>query len=196
MARKKKLPDEIQELIDSVVTETKINEIEELVLPEHTDSFSWDIKKEDKIDCFDPELSYEITGYRPITQTKGLDFNPEWFIETRKTFEKTGKYCSYLPGSKRFDEFWKEQYVRCKYGMTVNGYTITGDNYFFLNFYQLPLADESKASGEGLNRGFPKFFESHYRYFHYLQLARVLHKHVTLMKARSIETVAFYSNID
>ena len=186
MARKKKLPDEIQELIDSVVTETKINEIEELVLPEHTDSFSWDIKKEDKIDCFDPELSYEITGYRPITQTKGLDFNPEWFIETRKTFEKTGKYCSYLPGSKRFDEFWKEQYVRCKYGMTVNGYTITGDNYFFLNFYQLPLADESKASGEGLNRGFPKFFESHYRYFHYLQLARVLHKHVTLMKARSI----------
>ena len=50
MARKKKLPDEIQELIDSVVTKTKINEIEELVLPEHTDSFSWDIKKEDKIE--------------------------------------------------------------------------------------------------------------------------------------------------
>jgi hypothetical protein len=52
--------------------------------------------------------------------------------------------------------------------MTVNGYTITGDNYFFLNFYQLPLADEAKASGEGLNRGFPLFFESHYRWFHYL----------------------------
>jgi hypothetical protein len=31
--------------------------------------------------------------------------------------------------------------------MTINGYTITGDNYFFLNFYQLPIVDEHKASG-------------------------------------------------
>jgi hypothetical protein len=53
----------------------------------------WDVKKEDKIEVFDPELSYEITGYRPITATKGLDFDPDWFIETRKVFEKTGKYC-------------------------------------------------------------------------------------------------------
>ena len=41
--------------------------------------------------------------------------------------------------------------------MTVNGYTITGDNYFFLNFYQLPIVNENQASGQGLNRGFPKF---------------------------------------
>lgn len=146
----------------------------------------WDVKKEDEILYFDPELSYELTGYRPISKTKGLDFNPEWFIETRKQFEKTGKYCQYLPGSKRYNEFWKQEYQRCKYGITINGYTITGDNYFFLNFYQLPLADESKASGEGLRRGFPIFFESHYRFFHYLQMARTLHKHAALMKARSI----------
>ena len=71
MARKKKIPDEIQQVIDSV-KEIETNEIiiEEPVLPEHTDSFIWDIKKEDKIDYFDPELSYEITGYRPINQTK------------------------------------------------------------------------------------------------------------------------------
>jgi hypothetical protein len=42
---------------------------------------------------FDPLLSYEITGYRPLTTTQGLDFNPDWFIETRKEFERTGKYC-------------------------------------------------------------------------------------------------------
>lgn len=191
--KKKILPDEIQQIIEEVKQkehEEDVQEARELVQQVRTQransSDYWDIKKEDKIDVFDPTLSYEITGYRPITQTQGLDFNPVWFIETRKVFEKTGKYCPYLPGSKRYDEFWKEQYIRCKYGMTVNGYTITGDNYFFLNFYQLPIVDENKASGSGLNRGFPKFFESHYRFFHYLQLARETHKHAALMKARSI----------
>ena len=190
---KKIIPNEIQELVNSVKELEKqkdAQEIKELVQQmrdERANSFiHWDVRKEDIIEYFDPELSYEVTGYRPITMTQGLDFDPNWFLETRQQFEKTGKYCPYLQGSKRFDEFWKEQYIRCKYGMTVNGYTITGDNYFFLNFYQLPLADESKASGEGLNRGFPLFFESHYRWFHYLQLARVAHKHAALMKARSI----------
>ena len=194
MAKKKQtLPDEIQTIIEEVRQkqhEEDVREARELVQQVRTEransSDYWDVKKGDKIEVFDPELSYEITGYRPITKTKGLDFNPDWFTETRKVFEKTGKYCPYLMGSKRYDEFWREQYVRCKYGMTVNGYTITGDNYFFLNFYQLPIVDESVASGQGLNRGFPKFFESHYRFFHYLQLAREMHKHAALMKARSI----------
>jgi hypothetical protein len=146
----------------------------------------WDVKLGDPVEYFDPELSYEITGYRPITKTKGLDFNPEWFIETRKYYETHNKYCPHLPKSKKYDEFWREQYHRCKYGMTVNGYTITGDNYFFLNFYQLPLANVKGAAGEGLDRGFPVFFESHYRFFHYLQMTRILHRHAALMKARSI----------
>ena len=190
---KKKLPDELQQIINEVKEKQHNEDVQEArelvqqVRAERANSSDyWDVKKNDKIEYFDPELSYELTGYRPITKTKGLDFSPEWFIETRQVFEKTGKYCSYLPGSKRYDKFWKEEYRRCKYGMTVNGYTITGDNYFFLNFYQLPIVDESKASGQGLNRGFPKFFESHYRFFHYLQLARELHKHAALMKARSI----------
>lgn len=186
-----------QEKIDEIFSEIRQKEFEEdvqeareLVQQLRTERANsrayWDVTKEDKIEYFDPTLSYEITGYRPITMTEGLDFDPNWFIETRKNFERTGKYCPYLPKSKRYNEFWKQEYIRCKYGMTVNGYTITGDNYFFLNFYQLPIVDEHQASGQGLNRGFPKFFESHYRYFHYLQLARILHKHAALMKARSI----------
>ena len=194
MARKKKiLPEEIQQIIDEVKTKEQkedAKEARELVkqirLDRSNQENHWDIPIGSEITVFDPELSYEITGYRPITQTKGLDFNPEWFIETRKVFEQTGKYCPYLRDSKRYNEFWLEQYKRCKYGMTVNGYTITGDNYFFLNFYQLPLVNENKASGEGLDRGFPVFFASHYIFFHYLQMAKALHKHAALMKARSI----------
>ena len=70
--------------------------------------------------------------------------------------------------------------------MTSHGYTITGDNYFFLNFYQYPVVDMDKGSGEGTNESFRVFFASQYMFFHYLQMCRVLHKNAALMKARSI----------
>lgn len=183
MVKKKQIAEALQ--IQGIPVQNQ----EKIFIPNN--DIEWDVKVGDKIEVFDPTLSYEVTGYRPITMTEGLDFNPDWFTETRQEFEKTGKYCSHLPGSKRFDEFWLEEYKRCKYGLTVNGYTLTGDNYFFLNFYQLPIVKENQASGQGLNKGFPFFFESHYRFFHYLQLARVAHKHAALMKARSIKYCRF-----
>lgn len=194
MGRKKKiLPEELQIIVDEVKNKQEqedTKEARELVQQirqeRSNDVTYWDVKKGEKIEVFDPTLSYELTGYRPIDETHGLDFNPDWFTETREVYKKTGKYCPYLKDSKRYNEFWKEQYRRCKYGMTVNGYTITGDNYFFLNFYQLPAIDADQASGSGTRDDFPIFFASHYMFFHYLQMARVLHKHAALMKARSI----------
>ena len=194
MPRKKKvLPDEIQLIVDEVKKKQQEEDtkeakklVDEYRIERSNDKTYWDITKDMKIECFDPTLSYELTGYRPIDETHGLDFDPSWFTEVRETFLRTGKYCSYLPRSKRWDAFWKEQYTRCKYGMTSHGYTITGDNYFFLNFYQLPVVDMDKASGEGTNESFPVFFASQYMFFHYLQMCRVLHKNAALMKARSI----------
>lgn len=194
MPRKKKvLPDEIQLIVDEVKKKQQEEDtkeakklVDEYRIERSNNKTYWDVTKDMKIECFDPTLSYELTGYRPIDETHGLDFDPSWFTEVRETFLKTGKYCSYLPRSKRWDAFWKEQYTRCKYGMTSHGYTITGDNYFFLNFYQLPVVDMDKASGEGTNESFPVFFASQYMFFHYLQMCRVLHKNAALMKARSI----------
>lgn len=194
MPRKKKvLPDEIQLIVDEVKKKQQEEDtkeakklVDEYRIERSNDKTYWDITKDMKIECFDPTLSYELTGYRPIDETHGLDFDPSWFTEVRETFLRTGRYCSYLSRSKRWDAFWKEQYTRCKYGMTSHGYTITGDNYFFLNFYQLPVVDMSKASGEGTNESFPVFFASQYMFFHYLQMCRVLHKNAALVKARSI----------
>lgn len=194
MPRKKKvLPDEIQLIVDEVKKKQQEEDtkeakklVDEYRIERSNDKTYWDITKDMKIECFDPTLSYELTGYRPIDETHGLDFDPSWFTEVRETFLRTGRYCSYLPRSKRWDAFWKEQYTRCKYGMTSHGYTITGDNYFFLNFYQLPIVDMDKASGEGTNESFPVFFASQYMFFHYLQMCRVLHKNAALMKSRSI----------
>ena len=194
MPRKTKvLPDEIQLIVDEVKKKQQEEDtkeakklVDEYRIERSNDKTYWDVTKDMKIECFDPTLSYELTGYRPIDETHGLDFDPSWFTEVRETFLRTGRYCSYLPRSKRWDAFWKEQYTRCKYGMTSHGYTITGDNYFFLNFYQLPVVDMDKASGEGTNESFPVFFASQYMFFHYLQMCRVLHKNAALMKARSI----------
>lgn len=194
MPRKKKvLPDEIQLIVDEVKKKQQEEDtkeakklVDEYRIERSNDKTYWDVTKDMKVECFDPTLSYELTGYRPIDETHGLDFDPSWFTEVRETFLRTGRYCSYLPRSKRWDAFWKEQYTRCKYGMTSHGYTITGDNYFFLNFYQLPVVDMDKASGEGTNESFPVFFASQYMFFHYLQMCRVLHKNAALMKARSI----------
>ena len=54
---------------------------------------------------FDPELSYEITGYRPITMTDGLDFDPAPFREAATTYEKFKYYTNYKAGSKPYKEY-------------------------------------------------------------------------------------------
>lgn len=193
MAKKKILPTELQLIVDDIKKkqqEEDYQEVQELIdnvrLERSNDKSYWDVPINQEITCFDPTLSYEITGYRPIDETHSLDFNPDWFTEVREVFKRTGKYCSYLPRSKRWDAFWKEQYKRCKYGMTSHGYTITGDNYFFLNFYQLPVVDQNEAAGSGTADNFPNFMASQYMFFHYLQMCRVLRRNACLMKARSI----------
>jgi hypothetical protein len=42
--------------------------------------------------------------------------------------------------------------------MTSHGYTITGDNYFFLNFFQLMDLDNTEKAGGGRMFIFPAFY--------------------------------------
>lgn len=146
----------------------------------------WDVKKTDPIEFFDVNLSYELTGYRPINRTQGLDFNPDWFTETREVYNRTGKYTEFKQGTKAYDDFWKEQYIRCREGYTVNGYTITGDHYFFLNFYQLLDVTKVTKAGAGRTMNFPTFSVAQYEYLHYVELSRYTGKHACLMKARGL----------
>lgn len=43
------------------------------------EKLEWDVRIGDPIEFFDPTLSYELTGYRPITKDRGLDFDPKLF---------------------------------------------------------------------------------------------------------------------
>lgn len=146
----------------------------------------WDVRISDgPIEYFDPTLSYEATGYRPIDDTHGLEFNPTWFIEAAETKKETGKYCSWKFGTKPFRDFWTEQGWRCREGYTVNGYTITGDNYYFLNFYHLLSIDVDYA-GEGRLFVTPDFYVEQYKYFHYVQLCRFYDYDGCTLKSRGI----------
>lgn len=216
--KKPKIPKEIQDMINKVhgtvedpmkeavenlkpqkiveepkpVLEIKETDTDEAILGKVRDQSGWDVKKNDPIPYFDANLSYELTGYKPINKYRGLDFNPSWFTEARDTFVRTGHYTRFRRNSRSWRAFWKEQFIRCKYGMTSHGYTITGDHYYFLNFYRLKDLDNVEEAGMGRQEIFPNFLEGQYEWFHYLKLARKLRMNACMMKARG----AGYSEIE
>lgn len=216
--KKPKIPKEIQDMINKVhgtvedpmkeaieslkpqeiiekpkpILEIKETDTDEAILGKVRDQSGWDVKKDDPIPYFDANLSYELTGYKPINKYRGLDFNPSWFTEARDTFVRTGHYTRFRRNSRSWRAFWKEQFIRCKYGMTSHGYTITGDHYYFLNFYRLKDLDNVEEAGMGRQEIFPNFLEGQYEWFHYLKLARKLRMNACMMKARG----AGYSEIE
>ena len=180
------VPQEIKSIVEEVQEKQQQlqEEIHELQKPEveHKEG-DWDVKIGDPIEFFDKRLSYEITGYRPITETEGLDFDPRWFTQARENKLNTGHYTSYFFGSKAYRDFWNEEYRRCRNGMTVNGYTIPGTYYYFLNYYQLPQTNVEKSGGSRKDI-FPEFYSAQYEFFHYFELCKTLKKDCGLFKAR------------
>ena len=190
---KKILPEEIQQIVN-IVNEQKEKEQKEyhqIVLDvKKKNSNGWDISIDDDIKCFDSRLSYELTGYKPINKTQSLDFNPAWFTKPADTYKETKKYCQFAVGSKSYRDFWQEQYVKCRDGMVFNGYTITGDHYYFLNFYRLEDLTSATKAGGGRKMDFPKFFVAQYEYFHYIELCKRLRKDAIGLKARGVNKPA------
>ncbi len=167
--------------------------IEELVTEPWRKNIKWDvthqeaiIRTETQTFCFDPELSYETTGYRPITETKGLDFNPIPFKITGLTKQKEGVYHSFREGSRQEREFWLPEYDRSINGASINNYRITGDHYFFLNFYSMLVAKVGQRAGSGRDFTNPSFWTTHYEWFHYIELAEILGYDCAALKSRGV----------
>lgn len=181
------IPKVIKETIDSLNDDKDIVEesLQELRNNLISKKINWDIKADDWIEYFDPTLSYERTHYRPIDEQHGFDFDPEWFQQAKRVKLETGRYCAYPQGTKRYHDFWEEEFNRCNNGYEVNGYRITGDNYFFLNYYQL-LESNVKKSGQGRGMIFPEFYNKQYEYFHYVELCECLKKDVCAVKSRAV----------
>ena len=147
----------------------------------------WDVPIDEEIRYFDPELSYELTGYRPITMDQGLDFDPTPFREAAITFIKTGSYTTYPRNTKPYNDYWREQRRRCAEGYTVGKYRITGDHYFFLNFYTMNTVNEEASKAvTGRVQGFPRFAAKQYEFFHYVDMCEYIGKDVAMLKPRGV----------
>lgn len=172
----------VQEIIAKVVEEP---EEAPVILPVKKEG-EWDFKIGEPIEFFDSRMSYELTGYKPIDDVNGLDFDPEWFMQSRRIKEATGKYCDFKFGTKPYNNFWEEEYRRCRDGYTVNGYTLTGDNYFFINYYRLPNLASAEKAGGGRSIDFPEFYVKQYEYFHYIELCKRLRMNAIGLKSRGV----------
>ena len=135
---------------------------------------------------FDASLSYQITGYRPITQTQGLDFDPSPFTEVGRKFDATKRFTDLPTQSKAFKDWWLNQHKLSNDGITIDGYRITGDHYFFLNFYTMPKSKDTKKAGGGRIEGRPDFWAAHYELFHYIELCEILGYDAVILKSRGV----------
>ena len=153
---------------------------------EHNPDKEWDVTLQDKIEYFDPTLSYELTGYRPITKTEGLDFNPKLFTQAADSYRQNKRYTMYAPGTFRNKQFWTEEWNRCVNGYTVGKYRLTGENYFWLNYYRLQSNISDETGEEAQVEDFPGFLNKQYEYFHYLEMVKKLKKDGLAFKARGV----------
>ena len=164
------------------------------IIPEYTGPFvhherpgeEWDVPITEEIQYFDPELSYELTGYRPITMEKGLDFDPTPFCEMANIYNSTGRYTNFPEGTKPWHDLWNREVERMNSGYTVGKYRITGDNYYYLNYYRMEVIDEDAISGGGRHYSFPKFLSKQYEWFHYLEMAEILRLNAIALKSRGV----------
>jgi len=146
----------------------------------------WDVPITEEIKYFDPELSYELTGYRPLTMEKSLDFDPEPFRYLAEVYERSGKYMEFPVNSKPYRDFWNDVIDKCNNGYQVGKYRVTGDHFFFLNFYRMQVINEKAIGGEGRLESFPSFIAKQYEWFHYVEMAEKLHKDVGALKSRGV----------
>lgn len=156
----------------------------------HNPNREWDVRIGDKIEYFDPTLSYELTGYRPITKDEGLDFNPKLFTTAADNYRKNKRYTSLTPGTFKHKQYWDREWDRCVKGLTIGKYRITGENYFWLNYYRLQSVIAQDEGEELRNEDFPGFINKQYEYFHYLELVRVLRKDGIAFKSRAVNEPA------
>lgn len=112
----------------------------------------------------------------------------EWFSNTDEfrqlaiKFDKDGFYTNLPKGTKEYIEFWKKQDDLCRVGMTNSkGIRITGPHYFYLNFIQIKLKDTGIRRKK---RGFPRFLDIDYDFFHLVDVARSQKKGLIFSKPR------------
>ena len=117
---------------------------------------------------------------------QGLDFDPTLFTGVSKTYRDKGKYTEFPNGSVHNKKFWNREMDRILNGLTIGKYRITGDHYYFLNYYRMQTVLEDAVAGTGREYDFPSFLSKQYEWFHYVEMAEKLALNVGALKARGV----------
>jgi hypothetical protein len=170
--------------------------IEELVNEPWKRELTWDVTHAQALEMvandtmvFDERLSYETTGYRPIDEVNGLDFDPLPFKRAgldRMQSDGGKKYNELIPNTKAHKNWWLKEHHKSEDGVVINNYRVTGDHYFFLNYYTMLVAELGQKAGSGRLRKHPDFWVLHYKWFHYIELAEMLGFDALALKGRGL----------
>ena len=79
---------------------------------------------------------------------------------------------------------WNREVDRMQNGYTVGKYHITGDNYYYLNYYRMQTVPETGKAGIGRTENFPMFLSKQYEWFHYVEMAEKLAQDACILKTR------------
>lgn len=113
----------------------------------------------------------------------------EFFRETAKIWQDTGKYTFLKPNSNPNSEFgrWLREERRRGWEGYVNpktGMWITGDYYWMLNYCPMHLVVKRDDGLEMRTTRHPKFWDGQFLTTHYIQNARQAKKHAALLASR------------
>lgn len=109
-----------------------------------------------------------------IKNNLGHIINTNVFREEALHFSKYGYYCADPEDSPSWEDYWLEQKRRCLYGYESAGVKITGDFYYYLNFFPIKKVDNSISRGNRSRKilDFPDFWDGDYNMFWIREIAR------------------------
>lgn len=107
-----------------------------------------------------------------VRNQNGLWVNSDLLREAALHYNKYRYYTSAPWGSKDWLDYWTEERRRCIEGYSVAGVKITGDHYFYLNYYPINKTEDTSAKKSKKSYGLPDFWDGDYNYFWIREIAR------------------------
>lgn len=103
--------------------------------------------------------------------------NTQEFRREALHFKKHGYYTNAVPGTPPWEQYWDEQRRRCLEGYSVGDTRITGNHYYYLNFYQILRVKETESiTGQRGQKqkieDFPAFWDGDYNFWWALEIAQ------------------------
>lgn len=102
----------------------------------------------------------------------GIWINSQVFREEGKSFMKNGYYCPDPIGSHSYTEYWDRELDRCIHGYSSSGVKITQHHYFYLNFSQINVAEQTGGRTAKKEMKHPDFWDGDYNYYWAIEIAK------------------------